>query len=75
MVGNLGCWALFVGAPPAREEVLSTLDASDTRMNQVVYTNGRLFGAIGTAFGVPSVFWINAAAMSAGAVLARRARA
>ena len=46
-------------------EMLSVLDSSDTRMNQVVYTGGRLFGAIGTGVQVvggstrAGVLWVN----------------
>ena len=46
---GIGCWGLFLGAPPAAPEAPSVLDASDTRMQQVVFANGRLWGALGTA--------------------------
>jgi len=46
---GLGCWALFFDAPPAQPEVLSNLDANDTRMQQVVYSGGMLWGALDTA--------------------------
>jgi hypothetical protein len=46
---GLGCWALFLDAPPAQPEVLSDLDSGDTRMQQVVYSNGMLWGSLGTA--------------------------
>src|SRR6185436_15710909 len=63
-IGNIGCWALFFNEPPAQLEVLDTLDSSDTRMNQVVFTGGRLFGAIGTGVQVAGatragVLWVN----------------
>jgi hypothetical protein len=45
---GLGCWALFFDEQPAELEDLEVLDASDTRMNQVVYANGRIYGALGT---------------------------
>src|SRR6185436_6187292 len=49
---------------PAHDEVLSHLDSSDTRMNQVVFTDGRLYGAIGTGVDVSGstragVLWVN----------------
>ena len=44
---GLGCWALFFAAqPPA--EVESALDANDTRMQQVWYSGGKLYGALDT---------------------------
>jgi hypothetical protein len=45
---GLGCWWLFLDAAPADVQQLSPLDSSDTRMNQVIYTGGRLYGAVGT---------------------------
>ena len=61
---GLGCWALFFAAEPAHDEVISHLDSSDTRMNQVVFDSGRLFGAIGTGVQVggstqAGVLWVN----------------
>jgi hypothetical protein len=39
-----------LGAPdPFAPEVESTLDSNDTRMQQVTYANGRLYGALDTA--------------------------
>jgi len=60
---GLGCWALFVDAQPPHSD-LARLDSSDTRMNQVVYTNGHLFSAIETGLRVGSstragVLWFN----------------
>jgi hypothetical protein len=46
---NLGCWWMFFDAPPAAEEETSTLDSLDTRMQQVVYDHGVIWGAMGTA--------------------------
>jgi hypothetical protein len=51
---GLGCWALFFDAPETTPEVLSDLDAGDTRMLQVVYADGLLWGSLGTAVRVPS---------------------
>jgi hypothetical protein len=44
-----GCWRLLLAAEPAHNEVESHLDASDTRMQQVVFANGKVWGALGTA--------------------------
>lgn len=44
-----------------------------TTINVVRVFAPMVFGAIGTAFGAPAVFWINAAAMTAGGVMSRRA--
>jgi hypothetical protein len=47
-----GCWRLLFTAEPAHNEVESRLDTSDTRMQQVVFANGRVWGALGTAVSV-----------------------
>lgn len=44
-----GCWRLLLGGTPAPNEVVSRPDSSDTRMQQVMYANGKLWGALGTA--------------------------
>ncbi|NUQ32958.1 MAG: hypothetical protein HOP99_09130 [Dermatophilaceae bacterium] len=45
-----GCWQLFFDPPaPAHDEVISHLDANDTRMQQTWFTNGVLWGALDTA--------------------------
>ncbi len=45
-----GCWqALFDPLAPAHDEVISHLDSNDTRMQQVWYANGKLWGALDTA--------------------------
>src|SRR3954454_17110456 len=50
-----GCWQfLFVGEPP-HDEVESYLDSNDTRMQQVTYANGLLWGALDTALTVNGV--------------------
>jgi hypothetical protein len=61
---GLGCWALFFDKVPNKKEKLSTLDASDTRMNQVVYAGGRLYSALGTGVNVggstrAGVLWVD----------------
>ena len=45
--GQTGCWRLLVGAPG--NEVISRPDSGDTRMMQVMYANGKLWGALDTA--------------------------
>jgi hypothetical protein len=46
-----GCWRLFFDPAdePAHDEVESRLDSNDTRMQQVVFADGRLWGALDTA--------------------------
>jgi hypothetical protein len=46
-----GCWRAFFlpKQQPAHDEVESKLDSNDTRMQQVVYANGKLWGALDTA--------------------------
>ena len=50
--GAMGCWKLLVSAAihAARgAEVVSRLDSNDTRMQQVMYANGKVWGALDTA--------------------------
>jgi hypothetical protein len=48
-----GCWQIFA-APPAPTEVVPELvDANDSRMQQVFFTGGRLYGALGTPVNMP----------------------
>jgi hypothetical protein len=47
--GQFGCWRLLFGAEPAHTEVISRPDSNDTRMQQVMYANGKLWGALDTA--------------------------
>jgi len=44
-----GCWRFFFTKEPAHNEVESHLDSNDTRMQQVVFANGKLWGALDTA--------------------------
>jgi hypothetical protein len=46
-IAGVGCWRLLVGAPSS--EVVSRPDSNDTRMQQVSYANGKLWGALDTA--------------------------
>jgi hypothetical protein len=48
-----GCWQLFFNDEPAHDEVESTPDSNDTRMQQTWYVNGTLWGAADTAV------WVN----------------
>jgi hypothetical protein len=47
--GQHGCWRLIFGAEPAHNEVISRPDSNDTRMQQVTFANGKLWGALDTA--------------------------
>ena len=46
--GKVGCWRLLFGGQPAHNEVISKLDSNDTRMQQVMYANGKVWGALDT---------------------------
>ena len=48
-IAGTGCWRLLVGAQPAHNEVISRPDSNDTRMQQVMYANGKVWGALDTA--------------------------
>ena len=48
-IAGTGCWRLLFGAEPAHNEVISRPDSNDTRMQQVMYANGKLWGALDTA--------------------------
>jgi len=48
-IAGVGCWRLLFAAEPAHTEVISSPDSNDTRMQQVMLANGRLFGALDTA--------------------------
>jgi len=50
-VAGTGCWRLLVtqAAHNRGPEVVSQLDANDTRMQQVTFANGKLWGALDTA--------------------------
>ena len=71
---SVGCWGLFFATVPHKKEKLATLDSSDTRMNQVVYTGGLLYGAVGTGVSVggatrAGVLWLKVAPTIVGAGL------
>ena len=46
---GVGCWRLLFAAEPAHNEVISTPDSNDTRMQQVMFANGKLWGALDSA--------------------------
>jgi hypothetical protein len=50
-IAGTGCWKLLVSAAAhaAGPEVVSRPDSNDTRMQQVMYANGKLWGALDTA--------------------------
>jgi hypothetical protein len=51
-IAGLGCWKLLVGATAhagGGPEVVQSPDANDTRMQQVTFANGKLWGALDTA--------------------------
>jgi hypothetical protein len=49
-IAGVGCWRLIFNPPaPAHDEVISRPDSNDTRMQQVMYANGKLWGALDTA--------------------------
>jgi hypothetical protein len=47
--GQFGCWRLLFAAEPLHNEVVSRPDSNDTRMQQVTYANGKLWGSLDTA--------------------------
>jgi hypothetical protein len=53
-IAGTGCWKLLVGAAAhaAGAEVIASPDSNDTRMQQVMYANGKLWGALDTALTV-----------------------
>jgi hypothetical protein len=48
-IAGVGCWRLLFAAEPAHNEVISRPDSNDTRMQQVWYANGKVWGALDTA--------------------------
>lgn len=49
---GLGCWALLVASQPTSLETQPLLDSNDTRMQQVSYAKGLLWGALDTVVNV-----------------------
>ena len=55
-LNNTACSTFLIGVPdPFAPEVESHLDSNDTRMQQVVYANGKLWGALDTALTVNGI--------------------
>ena len=50
-IAGTGCWRLLVSAAAhaTAPEVVTGIDSNDTRMQQVTYANGKLWGALDTA--------------------------
>jgi hypothetical protein len=49
-IAGVGCWKLLFNPPaPAHNEVVSRPDSNDTRMQQVMFANGKLWGSLDTA--------------------------
>jgi len=48
-LNDVPCATFLLGAPDPFPEVESTLDSNDTRMQQVTYATGKLYGALDTA--------------------------
>jgi hypothetical protein len=48
-IAGTGCWRLLFVGQPAHDEVISRPDSNDTRMQQVMYANGKLWGALDTS--------------------------
>jgi hypothetical protein len=48
-VFGTGCWNTLFLVEPAHNEVISKPDSNDTRMQQVMYANGKVWGALDTA--------------------------
>jgi hypothetical protein len=48
-IAGVGCWRLVFANQPAHNEVISRPDSNDTRMQQVTYANGKVWGALDTA--------------------------
>ena len=51
-LNDKACSTFLIGAPDPFHEVESPLDSNDTRMQQVDYANGKLWGALDTALTV-----------------------
>lgn len=50
-----GCWRNFVASGGPFNEVESSLDSNDTRMQQVIFANGKLWSALDTALTIHGV--------------------
>jgi hypothetical protein len=73
-LNNNACSLALNGFKDPFAETLSPLDSNDTRMQQVTWVNGRLWGALDTALSISSakqagIEWFNAAASTSGGSL------
>jgi len=49
-IAGVGCWRLLFNPPaPAHNEVISTPDSNDSRIQQVMWANGKLWSSLDTA--------------------------
>src|SRR3954451_16962764 len=48
-IAGVGCWRLLFNGEPAHNEVISAPDSNDTRMQQVMYANGKIWGTLDPA--------------------------
>jgi len=49
-IAGVGCWRVLFNPPaPAHNEVISRPDSNDSRMQQVMWANGKLWGSLDTA--------------------------
>ncbi len=69
-LNNNSCSLALEGVKDPFAESLSPLDSNDTRMQQVTWVNGKLWGALDTALSISSakqagIEWFNAAASTA----------
>jgi hypothetical protein len=48
-IAGVGCWRLLFAGQPAHDEVISRPDSNDSRMQQVMFANGKLWGALDSA--------------------------
>ena len=49
---GVGCWRYFFSSQPPVAAAPASIDSNDSRMQQVIYTGGRLYGALDTAIDV-----------------------
>jgi hypothetical protein len=70
-----GCWQLLFEEEPEHDEVISTPDSLDTRMQQTWFVNGDIWGSAGTAVNVngeikAGVVWFKVHPVVAGSTVA-----
>ena len=47
---TVGCWNLTNDTEPAHDEKVATIDTNDTRIQQVMYSGGKLYSALDTSY-------------------------